>query len=487
LAHMLYQERRAAVLRGDRRNEVETVIQSATEARSIMLRSVLRTGGAFLAYVILAVLVLHPTEGWNPADCAYFAIVTLTTVGYGDLTPTTVHGKLLSMVLSVSGLITVTATLNNLINVLMVERKRRQLEASLQQLDNDTTTLVTSQALTTSADPSKATQLPAVSSTEAGETMRWLPLPAWASRALRLAIQWLRTYRPQLRWTLEATSGLLTAIALGTALGLHEGWSLVDSIYFALISILTVGYGDFSPCTPPLPPAHPSPQGRSLSPIPHPLHRSSRLGRNLCTILLPFACAAALRSISVLSSAFMFVDRTAPLNTDGGIDDQIARMERLLSASCAHGSGHGSGHSGARGSGEHGGLISESDFICSTLIELGLVEEEVMSKVREQFYRLDKRAAGILTRASYERMLSFRQGGAKRRWQHAGAMTMQQQRVLSKLRVWTPEVSMSSKAQTPAQQGPKAKRFLESANARANARRVDSDNSAVALRQTTMV
>ena len=41
LAHMLYQARRAAILRGERRDKVETVIQSATEAQSVRLRSTL--------------------------------------------------------------------------------------------------------------------------------------------------------------------------------------------------------------------------------------------------------------------------------------------------------------------------------------------------------------------------------------------------------------------------------------------------------------
>ena len=43
-------------------------------------------------------------------------------------------------------------------------------------------------------------------------------------------------------------SGLIgTVIALGVIIGLLEDWPLFDSIYFAFITALTVGYGDFVP------------------------------------------------------------------------------------------------------------------------------------------------------------------------------------------------------------------------------------------------
>jgi len=36
-------------------------------------------------------------------------------------------------------------------------------------------------------------------------------------------------------------------IALGVVIGLREGWSVQDSIYFAFVSGLTIGYGDLAP------------------------------------------------------------------------------------------------------------------------------------------------------------------------------------------------------------------------------------------------
>ena len=51
-----------------------------------------------------------------------------------------------------------------------------------------------------------------------------------------------------LRIVWPVLSILLALIAaLGLVTGLLEGWSIQESIYFAFVSGLTIGYGDFAP------------------------------------------------------------------------------------------------------------------------------------------------------------------------------------------------------------------------------------------------
>ena len=38
-------------------------------------------------------------------------------------------------------------------------------------------------------------------------------------------------------------------VVLGVVVGLREGWSIQESIYFAFVSGLTIGYGDLAPKT----------------------------------------------------------------------------------------------------------------------------------------------------------------------------------------------------------------------------------------------
>ncbi len=62
-----------------------------------------------LIYATLIVLVAgttfyHLVEGWRWLDSLYFAVVTLTTVGYGDLYPQTDAGKLFTIFYILVGL-----------------------------------------------------------------------------------------------------------------------------------------------------------------------------------------------------------------------------------------------------------------------------------------------------------------------------------------------------------------------------------------------
>ena len=50
-------------------------------------------------------LVIGRIEGWGIGESLYFTYVTGLTIGYGDLTPTTVAARLLAMVLGFAGIV----------------------------------------------------------------------------------------------------------------------------------------------------------------------------------------------------------------------------------------------------------------------------------------------------------------------------------------------------------------------------------------------
>lgn len=65
-------------------------------------------------------------EGWQPLDAAYFCVVTLATIGYGDFAPETGLGKLFTIFYIVAGLGVISAFIGTMTRVSVERAQRRQ-------------------------------------------------------------------------------------------------------------------------------------------------------------------------------------------------------------------------------------------------------------------------------------------------------------------------------------------------------------------------
>lgn len=54
--------------------------------------------------LLAGTLFYRQAEGWSFLDSLYFSVVTLTTVGYGNLSPSTAAGKIFTIVYIFAGL-----------------------------------------------------------------------------------------------------------------------------------------------------------------------------------------------------------------------------------------------------------------------------------------------------------------------------------------------------------------------------------------------
>ena len=427
-----YLKRRLSVLRGESSPvaPLTSFRQMEDRAQTALICALTRTAALTVAYMLLAVVVLVPVEGWGAADCAYFAIVTLTTVGYGDLTPATDLGKLVSMVLSVGGLIIVTGSLNNLIEVFVAKRRREGMARSMQRLETTTSLIKASERRASAAQQNGGSGGGSSNRASVGAWLaaRWPSLKSALAEGVfgggvdgasrpppsgPLEAAWRGTL-----WALATARPLLVAIVAGACIGFFlEGWALLDSVYYALSAPLcrhrrrrchrrrrhcrrrhchrriplALPRVPVVPCLvrPPPPPVHrfASPSGctathprsacgaspatahRSARPrrpsrsgaskrglhslcVPHLWLRAvsiltvgygdfaptSRLGRTLCTIFLPIACAGSLRSIARLSLMLDFggaggkASELAIQSAASNGDEQIARMKAVRGA-----------------------------------------------------------------------------------------------------------------------------------------------------------
>jgi len=86
----------------------------------------------FLVVMVLGTLGFMVIEKTSVIDAAYFVIVTMATVGYGDVHPVTEWGKIFSVVLIITGVGTFLGVVANVTEIMLA---RREIEGRMQKLN----------------------------------------------------------------------------------------------------------------------------------------------------------------------------------------------------------------------------------------------------------------------------------------------------------------------------------------------------------------
>lgn len=88
--------------------------------------------GLIILYLLVSIVVYSQCEGWSVEDCLYFAVVTLMTVGYGDLAPTHWGSKVFLCVFVLFALIIVAGKIGEMLDQLVqAEMKKDKLQKKL--------------------------------------------------------------------------------------------------------------------------------------------------------------------------------------------------------------------------------------------------------------------------------------------------------------------------------------------------------------------
>lgn len=80
----------------------------------------------FLSVVIIGVAGITVAEGLHPFDAFYFVIVTVATVGYGDISPHTLQGKLITLAIILTGVGCFVAIAAEVIEYFIEQRERSE-------------------------------------------------------------------------------------------------------------------------------------------------------------------------------------------------------------------------------------------------------------------------------------------------------------------------------------------------------------------------
>lgn len=82
----------------------------------------------FLSLIAVGSYTYHNVEGWNTLDSTYFAVMTVTTVGYGDLVPVTNVGKIFTIFFSFLGIVFVFYFISVIGRVVFEKHVKKHLE-----------------------------------------------------------------------------------------------------------------------------------------------------------------------------------------------------------------------------------------------------------------------------------------------------------------------------------------------------------------------
>lgn len=80
----------------------------------------------FLCVVIFGVIGITLAEDVDPFDAFYFVIVTIATVGYGDISPETIQGKLITLAIILTGVGCFIAIAAEVIEYFIEQRERSE-------------------------------------------------------------------------------------------------------------------------------------------------------------------------------------------------------------------------------------------------------------------------------------------------------------------------------------------------------------------------
>jgi hypothetical protein len=80
----------------------------------------------FLCVVLFGVVGITLAEGLNPFDAFYFVIVTIATVGYGDISPHTLQGKIIALAIILTGVGFFVAIAAEVIEYFIEQRERTE-------------------------------------------------------------------------------------------------------------------------------------------------------------------------------------------------------------------------------------------------------------------------------------------------------------------------------------------------------------------------
>jgi hypothetical protein len=219
-----------------------TTAQQLYQSMDLPMRTALL---AVVAYLTVGVLAYHVwLEQWSIVDAMYFSCVCFSTVGYGDLCPTTTMGKLFTCLFGFTGIAllgAVVATLGSKLvswEIQAVGRVKQQGKKRLLKI-YDLLPKIVHKTKNASSTKEKAKIFEQIKQVE-NLAKPALSVEAESEQSLSALLANPIRLRKRIGGALIWMSKSLAVVIVGGLIvGTLEGWSLCDSIYYSLVTATT--------------------------------------------------------------------------------------------------------------------------------------------------------------------------------------------------------------------------------------------------------
>jgi potassium channel subfamily K, other eukaryote len=367
----------AAAADNDNGNNQETATAPLPPSLGFSIRDSILGIASYLTIGVVAYsLVLE--DSWSVVDALYFSVTTFTTNGFGDLHASTTASKLFTCVFGLGGVVFLSAALGTLgsnlveVEVAAMEAAEKASRERLLDLFDNMPLIVRSirskneASASASASASVVVEqllLPKIEEENNGSVrgMMAVPMPSiWSD--VRAVVN-------------KIVPSFCFLFLGGFFMGQLEGWSIVDSIYYAIVTGLTIGFGDIAP--------------------------NSEQARLWAVFFIPMAVAATGNALGAVASSFLArrrcqVYQCLMVDRNLCIDD-LVRMDT-----------------------DGNGRVTRDEYVEFMLLQLQLVDQEQLDELYRQFDRLDVTRSGYLDEEDLKLMAKLRRTSTQK---HRGPLS----------------------------------------------------------------
>lgn len=300
------------------------------------------------------IFTIHILEGWGLADCAYFAVVVTTTVGYGDMAPQQQISKLYMCYFVLAAVSLISTCLAYTVGLLIDKQEELVLRGLVGETDIDDAEAGVmyggSSTAQGGADPaSVASALPnrPILAPLADQLRRVPYVGRWTNFSFLEDLEWLTDYKE----ILPTACIFLLVIGIGVWVFMRfEGLGFVDALYVTIISATTVGFGDIDP--------------------------TRRSTKSIMTVWLILSTLSLAKLITDQSDAYV---RSRQRNTTRRLLSARMDMSSLI-----------------RMDADGNGLVDKAEFLQTVLVSTGKCTKTDLDECLKRFDELDVNGSGLI-------------------------------------------------------------------------------------------